>query len=137
MKVCWLTGAAALLAAGAVLAGPGQQVVLDHYAAQARQQGGAFAGFSATRGAAFFAAHPRSGHPETPSCTTCHTADPRNEGRTRAGKALAPMAVSRTPERFTDLAKVEKWFHRNCNTVYGRDCTAQEKGDFIAFMSSR
>ena len=55
----------------------------------------------------------------------------------RAGKVLAPMAVSQTPDRFTDLAKVEKWFSRNCQTVYGRLCTAIEKGDFIAFMASQ
>ena len=47
------------------------------------------------------------------------------------------MAVSVTPDRFTDLAKVEKWFRRNCNTVLGRECTPAEKGDFIAFMTSQ
>ena len=72
----------------------------------------------------------------TPSCSTCHTTNPRNEGQTTVGKTIAPMAVSRTPARFTDLAKVEKWFRRNCDTVIGRQCTPQEKGDFIAFMSS-
>ena len=45
------------------------------------------------------------------------------------------MAVSVTPERFTDAAKVEKWFGRNCNTVLGRECTALEKGDFITYLS--
>ena len=47
------------------------------------------------------------------------------------------MAVSATPDRFTDLAKVEKWFRRNCNTVLGRECTTEEKGNFIAFMASQ
>ncbi len=44
------------------------------------------------------------------------------------------MAVSRSPERFTDPDKVAKWFARNCDTVLGRPCTAREKGDFITFM---
>jgi hypothetical protein len=59
-----------------------------------------------------------------------------NTGRTRAGKEIAPMAVSRSPNRFTDPAKVEKWFTRNCRTVYGRPCTAEEKGNYLSFMGS-
>ena len=91
---------------------------------------------SAERGAAFFAATHVGGKPDTPSCSTCHTADPRAEGRTRAGKAIEPMAVSRNPTRYTDLKFVEKWFGRNCDSVLGRACTAGEKADFIAYMSS-
>ena len=34
-------------------------------------------------------------------------------------------------------AKAEKWFARNCDTVLARACTAQEKGNFIAFMLSQ
>jgi hypothetical protein len=47
------------------------------------------------------------------------------------------MAVSTTPDRYTDAAKVAKWFRRNCKSVLGRECTAQEKGDFLAFMISQ
>ncbi len=47
------------------------------------------------------------------------------------------MAVSLTPTRFSDLAKVEKWFSRNCQTVLGRLCTTVEKGDFIAYLASQ
>jgi hypothetical protein len=46
------------------------------------------------------------------------------------------MAPSANPQRFTDAAKVEKWFKRNCNDVLRRSCTAEEKGDFIAYMLS-
>ena len=55
---------------------------------------------------------------------------------TRAGKTIEPMAVSASPSRFTDIAKTEKWFGRNCKTVLGRACSAQEKGDFITYLSS-
>ena len=116
--------------------GPGQQAVLDHFAELAKQADSQFSGFSAARGKAFFLARHTTGNVNTPSCSTCHTTNPRNEGQTTVGKTIAPMAVSRTPARFTDLAKVEKWFRRNCDTVIGRKCTLQEKGDFIAFMSS-
>lgn len=127
-----------LLAGGTALAATApaaRQSILDHYAAEARKTDPGFKGFSAAAGQAFFLAHPGTGRPETPSCSTCHTNSPRNEGRTRAGKALAPMAVSLSPSRFTDLAKVRKWFARNCHTVYGRVCTPVEKGNFITFMA--
>ena len=131
----FLVGALALGAIAA--AGPGQKAVLDHYAQLAKAKDPAFAGFSADRGKAFFLAKSTTGNPDTPSCSTCHTKDPTKSGMTRAGQAIAPMAVSVTPDRFTDLAKLEKWFRRNCDTVLGRECTPSEKGDFIAFMASQ
>jgi hypothetical protein len=47
------------------------------------------------------------------------------------------MALSASPARYTDPAKVEKWFKRNCNEVLGRECTPQEKGDWLSFMISQ
>ncbi|MCX8504958.1 MAG: DUF1924 domain-containing protein [Beijerinckiaceae bacterium] len=116
-------------------AGAAQKPIIDSYLAAAKAENAAFSGFSAERGKSFFLAkHDASS--ETPSCTTCHTSDPTKAGQTRAGKDVAPMAVSKTPDRFTDAEKVEKWFTRNCQSVIGRACTAQEKGDFITFMAS-
>ena len=92
---------------------------------------------SAKRGKALFKAKAGGGKPETPSCTTCHSASPLNSGETRAGKPIEPMAVSKTPERFTDLKKVSKWFRRNCKSVLGRECTPREKGDFLTYMLSK
>ncbi|HTW26519.1 MAG TPA: DUF1924 domain-containing protein [Acetobacteraceae bacterium] len=114
-----------------------RQAILSHYAAEARREDPNFKGFSASAGQAFFLAHPAAARPATPSCSTCHTTNPRNWGMTRAGKRIAPVAVSVTPSRFTDLHKVELWFRRNCNSVYGRPCTAIEKGDYITFMASQ
>ena len=71
------------------------------------------------------------------SCSTCHTASPRDAGRhARTNKAIDPLAPIVNPERFTDMAKVEKWFKRNCQEVLGRLCSAQEKADFAAYMLS-
>jgi hypothetical protein len=127
-------------AAGGVLAAasqsPARQAILNQYANEARRADPNLHGFSAPAGRAFFMAHPGTGNPETPSCTTCHTDSPVNAGRTRASKEIGPMAVSRSPDRFTDAAKVEKWFTRNCHTVYGRACTPEEKGNYISFMDS-
>lgn len=118
------------------MASAAQQAILDQYTAAAKAADPGFTGFSAERGKAFFLAQP-SINPDTPSCSSCHTDNPRNAGETRAGQRIEPMAVSVNPERFTDLAKVEKWFRRNCDTVLKRECTPVEKGDFIAFMSSQ
>jgi hypothetical protein len=128
---------ACALAPLAALANPARDSILVQLATQAKQADPSFAGFSAARGEAFWQADHAGGKPETPSCTTCHTKDPTAEGRTRAGKSIAPMAVSVTPDRFTDPAKVEKWFARNCSTVLGRACTPAEKGDVISYLSGK
>ncbi len=101
----------------------------------AQEAGVAASTFSATRGETLFRTeHPgRNGEPV--SCTSCHTANPKNAGRTRVGKRIEPLAPAANPERFTDAAKVEKWFRRNCTDVLKRECSAQEKGDFIAWIS--
>jgi hypothetical protein len=49
---------------------------------------------------------------------------------------IEPMATIANPQRFTDSAKVEKWFGRNCKDVLERVCTAQEKGDYILYLIS-
>ena len=65
------------------------------------------------------------------------TADtPVNAGQHAVtGKTIRPLASAANAERFTDPAKVEKWFGRNCKEVVGRACTPAEKADFIAYMS--
>jgi cytochrome c peroxidase len=114
-----------------------RQAILNHYAALAKQEDPGFKGFSAAAGKAFFLAHPATARPATPSCSSCHTTNPHKWGMTRAGKRIAPVAVSVTPSRFTDPNKVELWFRRNCHSVYGRACTAIEKGNYITFMASQ
>lgn len=129
--------AALALLAGAAFADAGRDEILAGLLADAKKEDPGFTEFSAARGEAFFHADHTGGHPETPSCTTCHTDDPRNVGHTRAGKRIDPVAVSKTPARFTDPRKVEKWFRRNCRSVLGRDCTAAEKGDYITYMMTQ
>ncbi len=123
--------------AAAATANPARDAILAAFAAQAKQADPAFVGFSAERGHAFWTAAHAGGKPDTPSCTTCHTHDPTREGQTRAGKQIAPMAISKTPDRFTDPEKVAKWFGRNCNSVLGRDCTAVERGDVITYLAGK
>ena len=71
------------------------------------------------------------------SCSSCHGAVPTQPGKHAAtGKPIAAMAPAFNPERFTDAAKTEKWFRRNCNDVLKRACSASEKGDFITYLTS-
>ncbi|MBE0620982.1 MAG: DUF1924 domain-containing protein [Burkholderiales bacterium] len=130
---------AAILLAGS-LALPGFEVmgatpaeIQKTYEAEARAAAPAFDGFSAERGQRFFS----STHGNDWSCSTCHTTKPSEPGRhATTGKDIAPMATAANPQRFTDAAKVEKWFRRNCKDVLGRACAAREKGDVLAYLMS-
>ena len=103
------------------------------FEAAARQGSAGFAGFSAQRGETFF----NSTHGQEWSCSSCHTKDPTAAGKhAKTDKPIKPMAPAANAERFTSPAKVEKWFKRNCNDVMGRLCTAQEKGDVLAYLMS-
>ena len=108
--------------------------ILSQYAAAAKAASPSFAGFSAKRGETLHLSKFNGGKPDTPSCTTCHGESPRSAGRTPAGKSIDPVAVSVSPTRYTDPAKVEKWFRRNCNEVLGRECTTLEKGDWLTYV---
>ncbi len=69
------------------------------------------------------------------SCASCHGEDLAMSGKhAKTGKAIEPLAPSANPQRFTDRAKIEKWFKRNCSWTLGRECTAQEKGDFLSYL---
>ncbi len=110
------------------------QALLAQFEVDARAADARFAGFSAQRGAEFFAAK----HGRNLACATCHQADPRTVGRhASTGREIAPLAPSANPQRFTDAAKTAKWFKRNCNDVLGRECTPQEKGDLLAWLLGR
>lgn len=111
--------------------------ILGQYAATAKTASPAFSGFSAARGEKLHVTKFAGGKPDTPACTSCHADSPRSPGRTSAGKVIEAVAVSVTPARYTDPAKVEKWFKRNCTEVLGRECTAIEKGDWLSYMISQ
>jgi hypothetical protein len=93
-----------------------------------KQAGGPAA---AERGQAFFT----TPHGREWSCSTCHGAIPTQTGKhASTGKAIAPLAPAFEAARFTDAGKTEKWFRRNCNDVVGRECSAGEKADLLAWL---
>jgi uncharacterized membrane protein len=71
------------------------------------------------------------------SCSTCHTKQPTAEGQhASTRKVISPLAPAANAKRFTDSAKTEKWFRRNCNDVLGRECTFSEKADVLSWLIS-
>ena len=116
---------------------PAQAVVasdlLRGYETAARAQSPAFQGFSADRGSRLFRT-PQGGEW---SCASCHGETPTGPGRhAKTAKVIQPLAPAANPQRFTDIAQVEKWFKRNCGDVLKRECTAQEKGDILSWLVS-
>lgn len=133
-----LIAALFVLPVAALAADSARDAILADYATQAKKADAAFAGFSAQRGETLFRTKWAGGDERTPSCTACHTDNPRNAGQNaKTGRAIDPVAVSVNPKRFTNAADVEKQFGRDCKSVLGRECTALEKGDYITFMAGR
>lgn len=71
------------------------------------------------------------------SCSACHTDNPANTGKhNETGKAIKPMAPSVNPKRFSNIQKSAAGFTKHCKDLYGKDCSAQDKGDFITYLLS-
>lgn len=118
----------ALLCAGTAQAAettPAAQ--LQRWSAQAGAPG------NAAKGQTFFNAK----HGGEWSCASCHGTPPTAQGQhANTGKVIAPLAPAFNAKAFTDSAKVDKWFKRNCNDVLTRECSAAEKADVLAYLNS-
>lgn len=72
------------------------------------------------------------------ACSSCHTSDLRQAGKQiNTGKTIEPMSLAVNSQRLTDADKIEKWFGRNCKWTMNRECSAQEKGNFLKFILSQ
>jgi len=94
--------------------------------------------FSAERGKAFWQKKRAVEDGQALSCSSCHGSDAelRESGRHyKSGKVIEPMAPTANKDRYTDMEKLEKWFTRNCKQVVKRECSAQEKGDVLRYLS--
>jgi hypothetical protein len=101
--------------------------LLAGYTAQAGQPA------NASKGEAFF----KASHGQEWQCTSCHGKSLMLGGRhASTDKAIEPLAPAANAKRFTDSAKAEKWFRRNCKDVLARECTAAEKADVLAWLIS-
>lgn len=71
------------------------------------------------------------------SCTDCHGTTPTKRGKDGVSeKAIEPLAPAANPKRLTDPNKVDNYLRINCKDVVGRDCSAQEKADVLAWLIS-
>jgi cytochrome c553 len=108
-------------------------------AARAATPAEQLAGYTAQAGAPAMVARGQqlftAGHGREWRCATCHGAVPTQLGKhASTGKPIGAMAPAFNAERFTDAAKTEKWFRRNCNDVLGRECSPAEKADVLAWL---
>lgn len=130
--MCWRSrGAGVLLSM--VLLGPAWAVASEAAAQLDRfsQQAGRSARIE--DGRLFF----RSQHGGEWSCASCHGETPTQNGRhASTGKVLPPLAPAFNAKSLSDAAKVDKWFRRNCKDVVGRECSAGEKADVLAWLIS-
>jgi len=109
--------------------------LMDGYASEAARSAPGFTP-SIERGQSFFA-HKWNVSRRMPSCQTCHGSNLTQDGKhVITGKRIDPLSPRADAERFTDSAKAEKWFRRNCKEVVGRECTAAEKADLIKFFNN-
>lgn len=69
------------------------------------------------------------------SCVTCHGTDMKVAGKhAKSMKIIEAMSPSVNKKRYTKVKKVKKWFKRNCKWTLGRECSAQEKCDYLMFL---
>lgn len=101
------------------------QALLEHWRGQAAGV------IDARRGQVFFSQR----HGRDWSCATCHHAPPTRMGEHAAtAKPINPLAPSANAQALTSIGRVNKWFKRNCQDVLGRECSAQEKADVLAYL---
>ncbi len=88
---------------------------------------------SAERGQVFFT---RKGAGEFGwSCATCHGDVPTRKGQNAlTEKVIPPLAPAFNPTTFTDRNKTDGWFKNNCKDTLGRDCSAGERADVLAWL---
>lgn len=120
---------AALAFSAAAFASPASDAVLAKYKAEGAGKP------DAAKGKANWTKEAVGEDGEKMSCSSCHGTDFSKAGKHhKTSKVIEPMSAKVNAERYTDEKKIEKWFKRNCKDAWGRECTAQEKADFLTFM---
>lgn len=110
------------------------QKLADKYAGIAKTINPNSAGLSAEDGKDFFNREITIKGKQV-ACASCHTANPADKGKNIVtGKPIRPLSPNTNDKRFASIDTVEKNFTKHCNDIIGRDCTAQEKGNFITYL---
>lgn len=117
----------ALIASPTLAASAAVSAQLNEY----RQQGAA--DFSVSAGAALW-----NRNNDGQRCSNCHGDDPTAIGQHQiTHKPIEPLAPSSNAKRLTEVKTIKKWLLRNCKGTFGRECTPQEKGDFLIWLSQQ
>jgi len=125
LRIALLAGALALVGIPGRAADTSAAQQLERFSRQASDAP------QAERGRSFFTRT----HGGDWSCASCHSSVPVAAGKhASSGKAIEPLAPAANSKAFTDSARVDKWFRRNCKDVLQRECTAAEKADVIAWL---
>ncbi len=128
-KIITLFCVAGLMAAPAAFATPASDALLAKYKSEGVTR------IDAEKAKKDWSKEVKDEDGEMMSCSICHGKDLSKSGQHhKTKKVIEPMSPKVNPERFTDEKKIEKWFKRNCKDVWGRECTAQEKADFLTFL---
>lgn len=123
---------AAMLIAGSSLATPASDALLAQYKAAGVTK------IDTAKAKRDWAREVKNEEGEIASCSTCHGTDLTKSGsHEKTKKVIEPMSHKVNAERFTEEKKIEKWFKRNCKETWGRECTAQEKADFLSYLISQ
>jgi len=113
---------------------PAQAITLDELYKRYDPQGES--AFDAERGKQFWHKKHTAKDGSIRQCTTCHGDDLTKPGEhVKTKKVIDPLAPSANAKRFTKMKKIKKWFKRNCKWTVGRECSNQEKGDLIKYLT--
>ena len=119
-----------LLLSSPVLSQAGIDAAMEHYNPQRTLN------FSAERGEKLWHQKNTGSDGKERDCTICHGTDLKKSGKhIKTGKIIDAMAPSVNDKRYADPDKIEKWLLRNCKWTFGRECTNQEKGDLLKYLS--
>ncbi len=122
--------------------------VRERYAELAKQEGPAFAGFSAEHGHELYLRKRVLPVVGAINCASCHLTDPRQEIIAHKSNVLCstikdakqrkipPLAPSANRRRLANFEHVEEYLKPNCEMAIGRECTTQEKGHITAWLIS-
>lgn len=129
MKLIALSFAGLLLAASVAHASPASDELMAKFKADGVTKA------DAAKGKADWTKEGKVKDGQQMSCSACHGTDLSKPGKHyKTGKVIEPMSQKANAERYTEVKKMEKWFKNNCKDVFERECTSQEKADFLTFL---
>jgi len=97
-----------------------------------------FKGFDPKRGEFIFSSKHVGKKGKDISCQSCHGVNLTKAGENFfTGKTIDALSPNANKERLSSLKSVKKWLRRNFKDVYNREGSAKEKGDVLAYISTK